>query len=325
MEKKALFSGIQPSGIIHLGNYLGAIKQWIELQNEYKSYFCIVDLHALTAYQKPEELRKNIVQTAKIFLASGINPEKSVIFAQSDVSQHSELYWILNTITKVPELELMTQYKDKIQKQKSLLAGLLNYPVLMAADILLYNTNSVPVGEDQRQHIELTRELARRFNETYGETFVIPQPLIGKIGAKIMALDNPQKKMSKSDGKESYIAVTDTPKEIENKIKRAVTDSGSEIKYDLRNKPGISNLLIIYSLLSGKEIKEIEKEFKEKNYGDFKKATAQEIISFLTPFQKKLSSLSDDKIISILKDGARKAEEVAEKKIEEVYKKVGLR
>ncbi len=323
---KKIFSGIQPSGVIHLGNYLGTIKQWVNMQNEYECIFSVVDLHAMTVFQEPTKFRKQILDTAKILLALGIDPKKSTLFVQSDLPEHLELFWILNTITKVSELELMTQYKDKTSQNKSTAAGLLNYPVLMASDVLLYDTDEVPVGEDQIQHLELTRELARRFNSVYGNTFKEPKSVIGKIGARIMGLDDPTKKMSKSASSVyNFIALTDTPDVVEEKIKRAVTDSGSEIEYDPIKKPGVSNLLTILSLMTNTEIKTLEKSFKGKNYGALKTDTSQAIINFLSEFQKKLDKLSDDKVLNILEKGAISAKKIASKKIDEVYKKVGLK
>ena len=277
-KKKIIFSGTAPSGNIHIGNYLGAIKQWVEMQNtgEYQNIFCVVDEHAITVPQDPAKLRSKILEVFTLYLALGIDPEKSIIFVQSSVSEHAELNWILSTITPVGELERMTQFKDKSQKQKNVLAGLLNYPTLMAADILLYKTNLVPVGEDQLQHIELTRTIARKFNSTFGETFAIPEPFINKEGKRIMGLDDPSKKMSKSaENTKNYIALLDSPETIREKIKAAVTDSASEIKYDMENKPAISNLLTIYSLFSRKTITELEKEYDGKNYSVFKNDLAE--------------------------------------------------
>ena len=323
---KRVFSGIQPSGTIHLGNYLGALKNWVQMQDNYECIFSVVDLHAITVHQSPEALRRRIIDTAKILLALGIDPKKSTLFAQSDVPAHTQLYWILNTITKVPELELMTQYKDKTMHDKSPMAGLLNYPVLMAADILLYDTDIVPVGEDQRQHLEITRELARRFNDLYGKTFKVPEALIGKVGARIMGLDEPLKKMSKSASSAyNYIALTDSPEVITDKIKKSVTDSETVIKYDPVRKPGISNLLTILSVTTGKDIGTLEESYFGENYGKLKIDTAEAVVSFLSDFQKKFYSLSDDKVLSVLKAGAKKLNKIAEEKIDEVYKKIGLR
>ena len=283
------FSGVQPSGIIHIGNYFGAIKNWISLQDQYECVFCIVNNHAITLPRQPKELKENTYKVASIYLAFGIDPKKSIIFVQSEIKEHTELCWILNTITKIPELERMTQFKEKSKQYKANVnVGLFDYPVLMAADILLYQTNIVPVGQDQKQHVELTRMLAKRFNHIFGETFVIPKALIKKEGGKIMGLDNPLKKMSKSASSPlNYIALDDSPATIKEKIKRAVTDSGKEIKKDPQ-KPAISNLLNIYSLATNKQIKEIEKEFEEKGrgYKEFKESLSEVLIDFLAPFKK---------------------------------------
>ncbi|KKS82780.1 MAG: tryptophanyl-tRNA synthetase, tryptophanyl-tRNA synthetase [Candidatus Wolfebacteria bacterium GW2011_GWC1_43_10] len=326
---KRILSGIKPSSeILHLGHYFGALKQWVGLQKTHTCLFPVVDLHALTIPQDPQKLRESTTNVAKTYLAVGLDPKKSVIFKQSDVVAHLELFWILNTITKVSELLLMTQYKDRVQKNgpQSALAGLLNYPVLMAADILLYDTNFVPVGDDQVQHIELAREIARRFNQKFGQTFVIPQPMVEKIGARIMSLDDPAKKMSKSDSNpNSCIALTDKPAVIREKIKRAVTDSGKEVKYDPKKKPGISNLLTILSLVLNVSIKSLEKKYKGAGYGRFKSDVADTLVRFLSDFQNKYNKISDARVKKVLADGARKARKTAEKKIEEVYKKVGLK
>ena len=328
-KKKIIFSGTAPSGNIHIGNYLGAIKQWVEMQNtgEYQNIFCVVDEHAITTPQDPAKLRSKILEVFTLYLALGIDPEKSIIFVQSSVSEHAELNWILSTITPVGELERMTQFKDKSQKQKSVLAGLLNYPTLMAADILLYHTNIVPVGEDQLQHIELTRTIARKFNSTFGETFAIPEPFINKEGKRIMGLDDPSKKMSKSaENTKNYIALLDSPETIREKIKAAVTDSASEIKYDMKNKPAVSNLLTIYSLFSGKAIAELEKEYEGKNYSVFKKDLAEVIIEGLSPIQKKYKELSanPDYLKKVLRDGAEKAKNIASQTMAEVRSKIGF-
>lgn len=327
-KRKTIFSGVQPSGNLHIGNYLGAIKQWVEMQNKYNPIFSIVDYHAITIYQEPQKLREKILETAMIYLAAGIDPKKSIIFVQSDVSEHTELAWILNTIVKIPELELMTQFKDKAKRFRNRVnVGLFDYPVLMAADILLYKTDFVPVGEDQKQHVELARALARRFNNLYGETFIVPEPIIQKEGARIMGLDNPLKKMSKSaENPANYVALINDPSLIKEKIKRAVTDSGKEIIYDEEKKPGISNLLEIYSLLANKPIKQLEKEYDGKNYGEFKNDVADIVIEFLNPFQKELDKLKNnpDKVKKILKDGAEKAHIIAKKTLIEVKNKIGL-
>ncbi|HRR39188.1 MAG TPA: tryptophan--tRNA ligase [Candidatus Paceibacterota bacterium] len=321
------FSGIQPSGIIHIGNYFGAIKNWVQLQNEYESIFCIVNQHAITVPQDPKKLEENTYKVASIYLAFGIDPQKSIIFVQSEVKEHTELCWILNTITRLPELERMTQFKEKAKQHKSSVnVGLFDYPVLMAADILLYQTDIVPVGQDQKQHVELTITLAERFNKIFGKTFAIPKALIRKEGGKIMGLDDPLKKMSKSASSLfNYIALDDSPAMIREKIKRAVTDSGKEIKYDSQ-KPAISNLLNIYSLTTNKSTIEIEKEFEGKGYKEFKEALSEALINFLTPFQKKQKAILKDKnyIRKVLKDGKERAQSIAQKTMIEVKNKIGL-
>lgn len=326
--KETVFSAAAPSGNLHIGNYLGAIQQWLELQKKYSCVFCIADYHAMTIFQPPQKLREKILEFAMIYLAAGIDPKKSIIFVQSDAPEHAELAWILNTITKIPELELMTQFKDRAKRFRKLVnVGLFDYPVLMAADILLYKTKFVPVGEDQKQHLEFSREMARRFNKIYGETFIIPEPLIRKEGARIMGLDNPDKKMSKSaENPYNYIALTDEPDIIRDKIKKATTDSGFEIIYDLEKKKGISNLLTIYSLLSGKSIKELEKEYKNKKYAEFKNNLADCAIDFLAPFQKEFKKLKGNPnyVREVLKTDAEKARFIAQAIMEEVKEKVGL-
>jgi tryptophanyl-tRNA synthetase len=323
---KRIFSGIQPSGTLHLGNYLGAIQNWVKLQDSYESIFCVVDLHAITVPQNPEELKKKTIEVAKIYLAAGIDPLKSSIFIQSHVPEHTELTWILNTIAKIPELEKMTQFKDKSQKdsRESASVGLFDYPVLMAADILLYDTQVVPVGEDQLQHIEITRTLAKRFNTKFGETFVVPEPYVQKEGMRIMGLDDPAKKMSKSAASAyNYIALTDDAEMVRKKIKKAVTDSGTEIVYS-DDKPALQNLINIYSLLADKKPAEIVKMYAGKGYSDFKKDLAEIIIAFLEPFQERLAELSDEKVLEILHQGAAKVRPLAKAKLDEVKKRVGF-
>jgi len=327
--KKRIFSGIQPSGNLHIGNYLGAVRNWAPLQAEYDCVYCVVDLHAITVYQKPEILREKIIDAVRILLAAGINQEKSIVFVQSHVAQHSELAWILNTITPIGELERMTQYKDKTLKQKQgVNAGLLNYPVLMAADILLYDAEAVPVGEDQRQHVEIARVLARKFNKLYSETFKEPQELIKKDGARIMSLSNPFSKMSKSDQDPAgCVGLLDSPDEIREKFKKAVTDSGKEIKFDPENKPAISNFLTIYSSFSSQTIKQLEEKYKEATgYADFKMDVAETVITGLADFQKKYDEIKNnpDFVEKVIEEGARKAREIADKKMNDVRKKVGL-
>ncbi len=326
MSKKRTFSGVKPSNEIHLGNYFGAIKNWVEMQDEYECIFSIVDFHALTVYQKPEDIQKNIFNIAKTYLALGIDPKKSLIFQQSDVKEHTELCWILNTIAKVGEMERMTQYKDKAKEHpENINVGLFDYPVLMAADIFLYDTQAVPVGDDQKQHVELARDLAIRFNSLYGETFVIPEPVIKKEGRRIMGLDNPLKKMSKTASSTlNYISLVDDPEVAKKKIIKAVTDSGNEIKY-AEDKPALCNLLTIYSLLTGELIKNIEEKYTGKGYGDFKKDLADIVADFLVDFQKKFNKISDKEVKKILEDGADKARKIAAKKMEEVKQKIGIK
>jgi tryptophanyl-tRNA synthetase len=326
MDKKSVFSGIQPSGNLHIGNYLGAVSQWIKMQEEYKCIFCVVDYHAITVPQKPEELKKKIIEIAKIYLASGIDPKKAVIFQQSAIKEHTELAWILNCASaRMSDLENMTQYKDKAVKQENSGVGLFDYPVLMAADILLYDTDVVPVGDDQVQHVELARDLAKRFNNNFGPTFKIPEYKILKEGARIMGLDDPTKKMSKSAKSElNYIALTDDPEKAAKKIMKAATDSENLVKYDRENKPGISNLLVIHSLLSGKKIADLEKEFSGQGYGKFKQAVAEEVKAFLTKFQKRYHNINNRKVEKILENGAKRIKKLAATKIKEVKDKIGV-
>ena len=323
-----IFSGIRPSsGELHIGNYLGAVKQWLSLQDNNESIFCIVDLHGITTPYNPKELQKNVLEIAITYLATGLNPEKSIIFIQSQVKEHTELAWLLGTITPLGELKRMTQFKEKAKRHpKYINAGLLNYPILMAADILLYQTDLVPVGKDQEQHVELTRTIARRFNRNFGKTFKEPRVLLSKFGQKIMSLQEPKKKMSKSDNSKSYIGLFDKPEEIKEKIMAAVTDPGKKIKYDKRRKPGISNLLTIYSLFSNRPINKIEKEFKEGGYSEFKKSLANLLALKLEPFRRKRKELLSRKVYveEILKNGAKRAETLAQSTMTEVRRKMGL-
>lgn len=325
--RKRIFSGVQPTGNIHIGNYLGAIKNWVGLQKEYDSIFCVVDLHALTIPQESKEFKKNILTTAAVFLAAGIDPKKSIVFIQSQVPEHTELTWLLNTITKIPELERMTQFKEKSKEHKDKInMGLFGYPVLMASDILLYQTDAVPVGKDQEQHVELARTISQRFNKLYGKTFTVPQALIRKQGAKIMGLDNPLKKMSKSSNNPyNYINLTDSSKIIKDKIKKAVTDSGKEIEYSPK-KPALSNLLTIYHLFSNLPIEKIEQKYKDKGYAQFKEDLANVIIKGLFPFQKKMKTLEKKPayLRKILDQGAKDAEKIAEKTLKDVKTRMGL-
>lgn len=411
--KKRIFSGIKPSGDIHLGNYLGAITQFVKLQNEYDSVFCVVDYHAITVKQDPNKLRKRIIDIAKTYLAFGVDPKKSVIFQQSDIKEHTELGWMLNCIANAGELKRMTQFKDKtriasLEKQKfalettikdaakefhpmlmrmvepimkeivdklqnrgekdfdellmlinSLLeksgsetekyytdaiekllsvtveennkfnmanVGLYDYPVLMAADIILYDTDIVPVGEDQLQHVELTRTLARRFNNNFGETFKVPEFKINKDTARIMGLDDPEKKMSKSSTLEgNYIALADDPNVAAKKIMKAATDSETEVKYDRAKKPGISNLLVIYSHLANISIEKLEKKYEGKMYGEFKKDLAEIVKDFLTKFQDKFNKISDKEVRDILDDGAKRLQPIAKKNVDKAKKAMGVR
>ena len=322
-----VFSGIRPTGELHIGNYLGAIKQWIELQKNNECIFCIVDLHAITTPFDPAKLQKNIFEVATAYLAVGLDPEKCIFFIQSQIKEHSELAWLLGTITPLGELQRMTQFKEKAKKHPEYInAGLLNYPLLMAADILLYQTDLVPVGKDQQQHVELTREIARRFNKKFGEVFKEPKVLLPKIGEKIMSLQNPKKKMSKTDNPQGRIELFDDPEIIEKKIMSAVTDPGKVIIYDHQRKPGISNLLTIYSLFSGKSIKELEKKFKGSGYEKFKKSLAELLIDSLEPFRKKRKELLTREVYvrEILEQGKKRAQIIAQSTIRDVKKKMGL-
>ena len=326
-EKPIVVSGVQPSGEIHIGNYLGAIKQFVLLQDKYRTYFFIADLHALTLrQQEPEKLKQQTLNLAALYLACGLDPKKTIIFAQSAVPAHTELGWILNTLTPLGELYRMTQFKEKSERHE-VLAGLLNYPTLMAADILLYQTSFVPVGEDQLQHMELTRTLARKFNSRYGKTFKEPKALLQKEGAKIMGLDDPSKKMSKSAARPAnYIGLSDSPDEIRRKIKIAVTDSGREIKYQPEAKPAISNLLAIYGLMTDQSIAKLEKKYAGKSYSEFKADLAEVLVQKLSPIQKKYRELAGNKVklLKILRAGAEQAGKTAQKTIAEVRRKIGL-
>ena len=323
--KKRIFSGAQPTGSLHIGNYLGALKNWVSLQNEFESFFCIVNLHAITLPQEPQILKRKTLDLARIYLASGIDPEVSTVFIQSDVSCHAELAWVLNCVARMGELERMTQFKDKSKgKSERVGAGLFTYPVLMASDILLYQTNLVPVGQDQKQHLELTRDLAERFNRDFGETFAIPEPFIPPVGANILSLQEPSKKMSKSDENlNGAIFLLDDADTITKKIKRAVTDSGTDIKFD-QSRPAINNLLTIYQLLTGKTAEQCEADFDGKGYGHFKTELAGAVVEFLKPFQKRVKEFDDTELEKILKIGAEKAEAIARETLKTVYDKMGI-
>ena len=323
--KKRIFSGIQPTGSVHIGNYLGAIKNWVELQNQYDSIFCIVDLHALTNPEAANQMQKKVFDSTITLLAAGIDPKKSIIFVQSHVHEHTELTWLLNTITPIAELERMTQFKEKSKHFKqSINMGLFDYPVLMAADILLYHTNVVPVGEDQRQHVELTRIIARKFNNQFSKTFILPEPLIYKSSARIMSLADPAQKMSKSIP-HGCLELTDSPVLIKEKIKKAVTDSGNEIKYSPK-KPAVVNLMTIYASFSNLSFDQIEKKYKGKGYAQFKDDLAKIIIKELKPFQekKKVLDKKPEQIRKILEDGDKKAQSIAQKNLKEIKQKMGL-
>jgi tryptophanyl-tRNA synthetase len=327
--KDLVFSGVQPTSQLHLGNYIGALKQWVPIQHDHKCLFCIVDLHAITVPQEPKELRQNILDVAAAYLASGIDPKRSTIFVQSEVPEHAELGWILGTLTKMGELERMTQFKDKSAKggAERAGAGLFTYPALMAADILLYDTSAVPVGEDQMQHLELARILARRFNERFGDTFQIPQALIQKHGARVMSLQDPSKKMSKSDPSDtSKILLSDSADIIRKKIMRAVTDTAGGVTYDIDKKPAVANLMTIYHQVTGATMKQIEMEFEGKGYGDFKKALAEAVIEHLSPVTKKYEEYRRDphELMRILDNGRESAQGLAAEKMKLVRSRVGL-
>lgn len=323
---KTIFSGIQPSGTITLGNYIGALKQFVELQNEYNCYFCIVDQHAITVPQDRLVLRNNIRSLAALYVAVGIDPNKATLFIQSEVPAHAQAAWMMQCISYIGELERMTQFKDKSAGKEAISAGLLTYPPLMAADILLYSADLVPVGEDQKQHLELTRDLAERFNNKYNDIFTIPEVRIPKVGARIMSLQEPTKKMSKSDpNSKASIRLLDDLKQIEKKIKSAVTDSDGIVKYDKENKPGVSNLLSIYSIFSGKEIAEIEKMYEGKGYGHFKGDLAEVVISEIQPIQERYAALMEStELDDILDHGAEKAQQVANKMLKKMENAMGL-
>ncbi len=323
---KRIFSGIQPSGSVTLGNYVGAMKQFVELQNEYECFFCIVDLHAITVPQDRLALRKNIKTLAALYLAVGLDPEKATIFIQSEVPAHAQAGWILQCNSYIGELERMTQFKDKSAGKEGVLAALLTYPPLMAGDILLYNADLVPVGEDQKQHIELTRDLAERFNKKYNDIFTIPEISLPKEGARIMSLQDPTKKMSKSDpNKKATIAILDDPKQIEKNIKSAVTDSEGIVRYDKANKPGVANLMSIYSIFSGKSYDDIESMYEGKGYGDFKSDLAEVVLAEILPIQERFNNLIDsEELDEILDRGAERANKEASKMIQKMYNGMGL-
>ncbi|MDO5444613.1 MAG: tryptophan--tRNA ligase [Eubacteriales bacterium] len=327
-EKKVMFSGIQPSGDLHLGNYLGAIRNWVALSDEYTCYYCIVDEHSITVRQNPAELRKRSTVQLAQYIACGLDPQKNTLFIQSHVHEHAELGWILNCYTMFGELSRMTQFKDKSAKNaENINGGLFTYPALMAADILLYNAHYVPVGADQKQHVELARDVAVRFNNIYGDTFVVPEPYIPKVGARIMSLSNPSSKMSKSDPA-GCVFLMDSPDEISRKFKRAVTDSDTEhcVRYAPDEKPGVANLMGIYSSVTGKTFEEIETEFDGKGYGVFKPAVGDAVIEKLRPIREEAERMINDKeyLKGIYTEGAQRAEYVARKTLRKVTKRIGF-
>ncbi len=325
-EKKRIFSGIQPSGDLTLGSYMGAMKQWIALQEEYDCIYCIVDLHAITVRQEPAQLRKRSLEQLSQYLACGLDPEKSILFIQSHVPQHAELGWVLGCYTQFGELSRMTQFKDKSQKNAdNITSGLFTYPALMAADILLYQTDLVPVGQDQKQHVELCRDIATRFNGTYSDTFTIPEPFIPKMGARVMSLGDPHSKMSKSDPN-GCVFLMDSPEEIMRKFKRAVTDSEASVHYDLENKAGISNLLAIYCAATDCNMEEATEKFKDQGYGIFKPAVGEAVVELCRPIREEATRLMADKVYleGIYRQGAEKASYLANKTLRKVHKKLGF-
>lgn len=323
---KRIFSGAQPTGQLHIGNYLGALKNWVALQDEYEAFYCIVNLHAITLPQEPASLRKATLDLARIYLASGVDPSRSTIFIQSDVPEHAELAWTLSCIARMGELERMTQFKDKGKGNAERAGvGLFTYPILMAADILLYQTDLVPVGQDQKQHLELTRDLAERFNRDYGETFKVPEPYIPQAGASIKSLQEPERKMSKSDENAAgSIFLLDDADTVTKKIKRAVTDSGTTIEFD-ETRPAINNLLTIYRLLTNKREEECVAHFAGKGYGHFKTELAEATVEFLRPFQERVKQYDDETLLAILKPGAEKARTIASETLANVYLKLGIK
>ena len=326
MRKKRIFSGIQPSGDLTLGSYMGAIKNWVALQDEYECVYCIVDMHAITVRQNPADLRRRAINQLAQYVACGLDPEKSVLFIQSHVPQHAELGWILGCYTQFGELSRMTQFKQKAQQHKdNITAGLFTYPVLMAADILLYQADLVPVGADQKQHVELCRDIAQRFNGIYSDTFTLPEPFIPKMGARVMSLGNPENKMSKSDP-EGCVFLMDRPEDIQRKFKRAVTDSETLVKFDPENKKGVSNLLTIYCTATGKTVEEAEAEFAGQGYGVFKPAVADAVIELQRPIREEAERLLADKayLEGIYKQGAQKASYMAQKTLSKVQRKIGF-
>ena len=327
IQKKRFFSGIQPTGNLTLGNYIGALRNFSLLQDEYDCLYSIVDLHALTVRQNPAELRKACLRTMAIYLATGLDPEKSILYFQSHVAAHAELAWMLDCYTYMGELSRMTQFKDKSAKHAdNINCGLFAYPVLMAADILLYQTDLVPIGADQKQHLELSRDIAERFNGVYGDVFVVPEPYIPKVGARVMSLQEPTRKMSKSDPEDTYIAILDKPEIIRKKLRRAVTDSENSVVFDPENKPGVANLMSIMSVLSGQTMDEISATYDGQGYGKFKDAVADCVISALEPIQAEYERISADKayLQQVMDSGKDRASALAHRTMLKVRKKLGI-
>ena len=325
-RKKRIFSGIQPSGELTLGSYMGAIKNWAAMQEEYDCLYCIVDMHAITVRQNPADLRRRTVEQLAQYIACGLDPEKNILFIQSHVPQHAELAWVLGCYTQFGELSRMTQFKQKSQQHAdNITAGLFTYPVLMAADILLYQADAVPVGEDQKQHVELCRDVAQRFNGVYGNVFTLPEPFIPKLGARIMSLGSPENKMSKSDP-EGCVYLMDSPDDIRRKFKRAVTDSETAVRYDPARKPGVSNLLTVYCAATGKSFEEAEAQFSGQGYGVFKPAVADAVIELLRPIREETSRLLADKsyLEGVYRQGAARASALAARTLSKVYRKLGF-
>jgi tryptophanyl-tRNA synthetase len=327
--KKVILSGMQPTNDLTIGQYCGALRNWVQLQHEYDSLFCVVDMHAITVRQDPPTLRKRTLDVAAMYMAAGIDPNVATLFIQSHVPQHAELTWVLTCLTGFGECSRMTQFKDKsAQHADNVNVGLFTYPILMAADILLYNADLVPVGEDQRQHLELTRNLAERFNFHYSPTFTVPEPFIPEVGAKIMSLQEPTKKMSKSDPNDkATIFLVDTDDQIRNKIKRAVTDSGTEITYDEVKRPGITNLMTLYHVTTGRSFGDIEQQFANSGgYAPFKEAVAEAVVEFVRPIRDRYTAIRTDQdgLLKVLADGAEKARDRARKTVRKVYKKTGF-
>lgn len=325
--KKIIFSGIQPSGTLTLGNYIGALRNFKLLEDEYQCIYCVVDMHAITVRQDPAALRRRCLELAAIYIASGLDPKKNVIYCQSHVSGHAELAWILNCFTYMGELQRMTQFKDKAQKHAdNINAGLFTYPTLMAADILLYQTDLVPIGADQKQHLELTRDIAQRFNGVYGDVFTVPEGYFGKVGSRIMSLQDPTRKMSKSDPEDTFISLLDPPDAIRRKVKRAVTDSESDIRFDPVNKPGVSNLLSIIAALTGQSVEEAAAELQGQGYGKLKDRVSECVIETLAPLQSEHKRLMADKayLQGVLKENAEIANHMALRTLRKVQRKVGF-